>query len=53
MWGYPALATRDVTIPAGTRLCQFRVDKVQPNIQFQEVANLDEVSRGGFGTSGA
>lgn len=53
MWGYPALATRDVTIPAGTRLCQFRIDKVQPNIKFQEVANLDEVSRGGFGTSGA
>lgn len=52
-WGYPVLATRDVTIPAGTRLCQFRINKVQPHIAFQEVANLSDDSRGGFGTSGA
>lgn len=52
-WGYPVLATKDVTIPAGTRLCQFRINKVQPHVSFQEVASLSEESRGGFGTSGA
>ncbi len=52
-WGYPVLATKDVTIPVGTRLCQFRINKVQPHVSFQEVASLSEESRGGFGTSGA
>ena len=52
-WGYPALATKDVTIPAGTRLCQFRIEEVQPDIIFQEVVSLEDASRGGFGTSGA
>lgn len=53
MWGLPVFATRSVTIPKGTRLCQFRINKVQPVINFEEVANLSCESRGGFGTSGA
>ena len=53
IWGYPVYATRAVTIPKGTRLCQFRINKVQPAIRFEEVNNLTEDSRGGFGTSGA
>ena len=51
MWRYPVYATRPVTIPKGTRLCQFRINKVQPQIIFDEVASLDGKSRGGFGTS--
>lgn len=53
MWRYPVYATRPVTIPKGTRLCQFRINKVQPQIIFDEVVSLDDDSRGGFGTSGA
>lgn len=53
MWGLPVFATRNVVIPAGTRLCQFRINKVQPIINFEEVKNLSSDSRGGFGTSGA
>ena len=52
MWGYPVYATRDVVIPKDTRLCQFRINKVQPTIDFQEVISLSDISRGGFGTSG-
>lgn len=53
MWGLPVFATRNVVIPAGTRLCQFRINKVQPIINFEEVESLSSDSRGGFGTSGA
>lgn len=53
MWGLPVFATRSVMIPKGTRLCQFRINKVQPVINFEEVTNLSCESRGGFGTSGA
>lgn len=52
-WGYPVYATRDVTIPKGTRLCQFRINKKQPAIIFEEVNDLKSSARGGFGTSGA
>lgn len=52
-WGYPVYATRDVTIPKGTRLCQFRINKKQPKIIFEEVNDLKSSARGGFGTSGA
>ena len=50
MWRYPVYATRPITIPKGTRLCQFRINKVQPQIIFYEVVSLDGESRGGFGT---
>jgi dUTP pyrophosphatase len=51
-WMWPAIATRDITIPKGTRLCQFRIIKSQPVIEFEEVNKLNSISRGGFGTSG-
>ena len=50
-WGYPVYATFPVVIPKGTRLCQFRINKVQPHIIFDEVASLAAENRGGFGTS--
>lgn len=52
IWMFPAIATRDVTIPAGTRICQFRIQKKQPTIDFQTVESLGD-SRGGLGSSGA
>jgi dUTP pyrophosphatase len=52
MFMFPAYATRDVTIEKHTRICQFRLQQVMPTVTIEEVENLDEVSRGGFGSTG-
>lgn len=52
IWMFPAYATKAVTIPAGTRLCQFRIQKEQPKIEFNVVESLGEEDRGGLGSSG-
>lgn len=52
IWRAPFYATRDVTIPFDTRLCQFRIVKNQPSIEFEEVDHLDENNRDGFGSTG-
>ena len=52
IWAFPAYATRDVTIPAHTRLCQFRIQKCQPNIQFHSVSTLGNENRDGLGSTG-
>ena len=52
IWMFPAYATKTITIPAGTRICQFRVQKEQPKITFQKVEALEDPSRGGLGSSG-
>ena len=51
-WRYPAYALRDTVIEKNTRICQFRICKKQPEIEFVEVDRLDEVSRGGIGSTG-
>lgn len=51
-WFYPAYALRDTVIKKNDRICQFRIVKKQPNIQFNTVAQLDEEDRGGFGSTG-
>lgn len=48
----PVLATRNLTIPKGTRIAQFRILKSQPEINFIEVDKLNNKSRGGFGSTG-
>ena len=53
IWIFPALATRDVTIPKGTRICQFRIQKKQPSLIFNTVASLGNIKRGGLGSTGA
>jgi dUTP pyrophosphatase len=52
IWLWPWYATRDISIPAGTRVCQFRINKKQPTLLFDEVANLDNPNRSGFGSTG-
>lgn len=52
-WQFPCIATRDVTIPKGTRICQFRILKSQPEIDFISVEHLSDESRGGLGSTGA
>lgn len=51
-WRFPVVALRDTVIHKNDRICQFEIQKVQPEIEFEEVDNLDEVSRGGIGSTG-
>lgn len=51
-WFYPVYALRDTVIKTNDRICQFRINKIQPEIEFEEVENLDEIDRGGFGSTG-
>ena len=48
----PVYATRDTTIHKNDRICQFRIEKDQPTIMFEEVNHLDREERGGFGITG-
>lgn len=52
VWKYPAIAMEDTVIHKNDRICQFRVNRVQPSIQFKEVEHLDDIDRGGFGSTG-
>lgn len=51
-WFMPVLAMRDTHISLGDRICQFRIMENQPKIVFDEVASLNGVDRGGFGSTG-
>ena len=51
-WKMPVIATEDTVIPAGDRICQFRITASQPCISFEEVDTLGEESRGAFGSTG-
>ena len=48
----PVLADRDTRINVNDRICQFRIQKNQPEIVFEEVDSLDNDDRGGFGSTG-
>lgn len=63
IWQFPAFClvpkdfdeedgTAGTLIEEGTRICQFRVQRRMPPIEFEEVEALDEVDRGGFGSTG-
>lgn len=51
-WKYPAYALRDTVIRKGDRICQFRIIKKQPELEFIEVEALKANDRGGFGSTG-
>ena len=51
-WRMPVYATRGVTIEKGARICQFRIMKNQPQLEFLTVDHLDGPDRGGFGSTG-
>jgi len=48
----PVIAMRDTEIKKNDRICQFRIQKHQPKIVFDEVEELTGKDRGGFGTTG-
>ena len=52
MWKMPCWAVRDTVIHKGDRVCQFRIVRQQPTIEFKEVEHLDDTDRGGFGSTG-
>ena len=52
IWRYPVYATRDTVIHKNDRICQFRIEKHQPTIMFEEMDTLGNEDRNGFGTTG-
>ena len=57
IWMMPVYATRDTYIKVNDRICQFRIIKHQPDLDIKEVNmievnSLDDVNRGGFGSTG-
>lgn len=51
-WRFPALAIRDTHIEKGDRICQFRIIKNMDPVDIVEVDHLNEISRGGIGSTG-
>lgn len=51
-WHFPAVALRDTVIHKNDRICQFEIQKIHPEIEFEEVEHLDTESRGGIGSTG-
>lgn len=49
---FPAFAVRDTVIDVNDRICQFRIERHQPQIRFAEVEELTGTDRGGFGSTG-
>lgn len=52
IWSFFAMAVRDTEIKVNDRICQFRIIKNQPELNFQEVQVLYGRSRGGYGSTG-
>jgi dUTP pyrophosphatase len=52
VWGMPVYATRDIVIPKGVRIAQFRIFANQPAIDLKMVDSLGGTDRGGFGSTG-
>lgn len=51
-WYMPAYALRDTVIEKNDRICQFRIQKHQPEVVFEEVEALLGQDRGGIGSTG-
>lgn len=51
-WFFPAYAMRDTIIKHNDRICQFRIVKKMPEIEFIEVEHLGNPDRNGFGSTG-
>ena len=51
-WQFLAYAFRDTVIKRNERICQFRIVKHQPDIEFEAVTELGNPSRGGIGSTG-
>lgn len=52
VWMMPVLAVRDTEISVNDRICQFRIQKHQPAVSFEEVEHFGNENRGGVGSTG-
>lgn len=52
LWMMPALAVRDTEIKINDRICQFRIQRHQPRIIFEQTECLGNPDRGGIGSTG-
>ena len=52
IWRFLAYALEDTVIPKNDRICQFRIIKHQPKVEFDEVVTLGNPDRGGVGSTG-
>lgn len=52
-WFFPAFVVEDKAfiIPKGARICQFRIVKKQPKIEFEVTQELGNPDRGGLGST--
>ena len=51
-WMMPVYAVEDTKIKKNDRICQFRILEKMSVLEIQEVEHLNDVSRGGFGSTG-
>lgn len=51
-WLMPVIAMRDTIINKNDRICQFRIVKSMEETEILETEFLDEISRGGIGSTG-
>ena len=52
IWGMPYYSFGTADIHKNDRICQFRIVKKMPPVEFIEVDHLDGADRGGFGSTG-
>lgn len=52
IWKFNAIALRDTEIHTGDRICQFRIVKKMPPVDFERVDHMQDQDRGGFGSTG-
>jgi dUTP pyrophosphatase len=52
MWFFLGYATKDGVVKRGQRICQFRLMKHGPELEFEDVSISNSKNRGGFGSTG-
>lgn len=52
IWKVSVIAMRPTTIFKGDRICQFRIVRKMPAVEFVEVDHMEDENRGGFGSTG-
>lgn len=52
VWMFPCKALYPSIIRHNDRICQFRIQKIQPDFEFEEVEELENEDRSGFGSTG-
>lgn len=51
-WLLPVYFVHDGEIKKGDRICQFRIQKKMPEVEFKQVHDLNYATRGGLGSTG-